>query len=726
MLYRDGWSRPLALVILGLLGGAGVSGQTEGVAERSGGLRAGAAAVELEADDDMVIGGGIGPGKARGQEGQLRASAVVLELQGRRLALAGCDILMMRRDRLDEAARTIEKELHIPFENILINATHTHHAPSTVTIHGYERNEEFSRRVVDGIVEAARRAAQHLEAGAGAQMIFRLGEESSVGQNSRLLLEDGAIFWVGRRDDEVRPTGPFDPELPVIGFQRVDGSLEALIFNHSTHLIGTNQPGARSPSFYGLAAQALEKELGGTALFLAGAFGSTHNLRLSCSEMVHRIEAAVREALAGARPHPAGVLRGLKREITYRVRRFDEEKEDEAVNSYCRKRMAGSPEYTIDVFRKMRRELAKHQGEERKTWVQAVRIGDIAIAGIPGELFTSLGLEIKRRSPFRYTYIAGVANDYIGYIPDARGFELGGYQVWTGFHSLVAPGTGEAIVAAAVELLEELEGGGLEARRGRLRRALTFHAPFDGATDAALGLGDRRLHTAASLGRRGDARPGLPEGVALARGEGRFGDALRFARKMEPIVFYRAERNMTYHREDWSGTVSFWLSLDPEADLEPGYCDPVQITPREWNDAAFFVDFTKDDMPRHFRLGVFADKQVWNPKGLEWEAVPPAERPLVTVEKTPFGRGKWTHVAFTFAKLNSGRPDGVARLYLDGELQGELAGRMQTFTWDAAKSLIFIGLSYVGLVDDLALFDRALDAEEIKALHELDGGIASL
>ena len=42
-------------------------------------LRAGAAAADLEADDAMVIGGGIGPGKATGQEGKLRAVALVVE-----------------------------------------------------------------------------------------------------------------------------------------------------------------------------------------------------------------------------------------------------------------------------------------------------------------------------------------------------------------------------------------------------------------------------------------------------------------------------------------------------------------------------------------------------------------------------------------------------------------------------------------------------------------------
>src|SRR4051794_13266257 len=95
------------------------------------GLRAGAATVRLTAEDAMVIGGGIGPGKAHGQEGELRASALVVEApRGERVCLVACDVLMIERDVLDRAAMRIEKETGIAFDRILINATHTHHAPT--------------------------------------------------------------------------------------------------------------------------------------------------------------------------------------------------------------------------------------------------------------------------------------------------------------------------------------------------------------------------------------------------------------------------------------------------------------------------------------------------------------------------------------------------------------------------------------------------------------------
>ena len=44
---------------------------------------------------------------------------------------------------------------------------------------------------------------------------------------------------------------------------------------------------------------------------------------------------------------------------------------------------------------------------------------------------------------------------------------------------------------------------------------------------------------------------------------------------------------------------------------------------------------------------------------------------------------------------------------------------MQTFTWDPAKTSIMLGLSYIGLWDELSIFDRALSAEEVAALNKM-------
>lgn len=453
---RYGW----LLILVSLFAGPFLSVAVQAKNARlAADLKVGAAAVDLEADDSMVIGGGIGPGAAKGQEGKLRAVAIVLEKPGQtKVAIVACDVLMMNRDLLDPIAQEIEKTCGIPASNVLINCTHTHHAPTTCTVHGYDRDMTFCTRVQKGILESVQKANASL---GEAELHFRLGEESSVGQNSRLLLADDSIFWTGRRDDVVRPTGPFDPELPVFAFKNPDGSSRALMFNHSTHTIGAREPGKRSPSFYGLAAQELEQERGATVSFLEGASGSTHNLDLKAPEMVIRIKAAVNDALDRAQVRPVNRLASLKRPFPFKVREFDESKEEAAVVGYCKARL---PEEYVEriasVFRDMRKTLAPQQGQDRTSWIQVILIGDIAIVGVPAEFFTKLGQDIKRRSPFRYTYVAELANDWIGYLPDRRGHELGGYQTWTGLHSYAAPGTGEAVVDQAISMLNELAAQG--------------------------------------------------------------------------------------------------------------------------------------------------------------------------------------------------------------------------------------------------------------------------
>jgi hypothetical protein len=419
-------------------------------------LRVGAAAVELAADDSMATAGGIGPGRARGQEGKLRATAVVLEKSGTTLAIVSCDVLMLTRDLLDPLTAQIERTCGIPAAQVMIAATHTHHAPSTIRIHGCEADPRFCKELQKAIPQAVREAQSRL---ADASFAFGKVEERGYGANSRLQLKDGTIYWVGPRDDAVAPTGPFDPDLSALAFRGPEGKLQALLFNHSTHTIGTLKPGVRSPSFYGLAAQAVEQQRGGIAAFLEGASGSTHNLDVKPQAAFDRIQRSLFDALDKAEPQPVDRLAAIRRPLVFKVRTFDEAAEEKAVLSYCRKRIGEAPaEQVAKVFREMRKELAPMQGQERTTWLQVMRIGPVAVVGVPAEFFTKLGLEVKHRSPYKHTVVVELANDWIGYTPDREAHKLGGYQTWTGLHSYAEPGTGERLVDEAVKLLGELKG----------------------------------------------------------------------------------------------------------------------------------------------------------------------------------------------------------------------------------------------------------------------------
>jgi len=257
-----------------------------------------------------------------------------------------------------------------------------------------------------------------------------------------------------------------------------------------------------------------------------------------------------------------------------------------------------------------------------------------------------------------------------------------------------------------------------------LRPALLLHASFDHGLDADFAVGDAKLYTAPT-GNRKEAQPGLPDGdlVVLAKGEGRNGDALHFTKKMKPVVFFRGEKNLGFKTNDWSGSASFWLRLDPDKDLEPGYCDPLQFVAQSWGEGNMFVEFSKDHTPRHFRYAILAVTRLWNPNNTGWEVLSDAERPMVPVLKPPFAHEKWTHVVFTFGNANTGKKDGWGKLYLNGEYQGQFTGWENTFNWDVSQSAVTLGVSYVGWFDDLAVFNRPLTDAEVKAIFKSPTGV---
>jgi hypothetical protein len=244
--------------------------------------------------------------------------------------------------------------------------------------------------------------------------------------------------------------------------------------------------------------------------------------------------------------------------------------------------------------------------------------------------------------------------------------------------------------------------------------ALKFHCSFDGNADANRSVGDGRIYTNESLQRK-EWNPGIQRpDVSLVETGGVHQGYLRFRDKSSQVLSYKGEA-MHPMGANWSATVSFWMRLDPDQDLKPGYCDPIQITEKAWNDAALFVDFDKD-VPRYFRLGVFSDLKYWNPENIQWEKWPVERRPMVTVKKPNFTRQAWTHVAFAISGVNANdASQAKANLFLDGKSQGTL-DRPMRFTWDNSKTAIMIGIEYIGDFDELMIFDRALTETEVQTV----------
>lgn len=256
-----------------------------------------------------------------------------------------------------------------------------------------------------------------------------------------------------------------------------------------------------------------------------------------------------------------------------------------------------------------------------------------------------------------------------------------------------------------------------------LKRSLVLHASFDKGLDADFSKGDPAAVVRSSAGLV--PVPENDEAVLVAEG-GRFGGALHFPKKGTTRPSYRGEGVLGYNDKDWSATVSLWLRLTPDEDLEPGYCDPIQIVGDDTKKGFVFLEWSKDHSPRYFRYAIRPLIELWDPEGLGWEFVPKETRPVVELKTAPFSRDRWTHAVFTLERINAGKGTSAGTLYLDGKKQGRIENFDLTFRWDPSAVLIVLGAAYVGHIDDLAAFDRALTEEEVATLHALENGVADL
>lgn len=260
-------------------------------------------------------------------------------------------------------------------------------------------------------------------------------------------------------------------------------------------------------------------------------------------------------------------------------------------------------------------------------------------------------------------------------------------------------------------------------RNAGLARALTFHASFDTGLDADFSRGS----TACTVKQGKTVVPAVAnDELKVVPGAGRFSGALHFTRKGATRPQFKGDGVLGYNDKNWSASVSVWLKLDPDKDLEPGYCDPVQIVGDDTKKGFIFLEWSKDESPRHFRFAIRPRVELWNPNNLDWAKMTPAQRPAVNLERAPFSRDVWTHAVFSFENLNDKTKKPVGRLYLNGKLMGTIENWDLTLGWDPAQVFLVLGASYVGHLDDLAVFNRALTAAEVKQLFALKKGVAEI
>ena len=177
-------------------------------------------------------------------------------------------------------------------------------------------------------------------------------------------------------------------------------------------------------------------------------------------------------------------------------------------------------------------------------------------------------------------------------------------------------------------------------------------------------------------------------------------------------IGYPAKGNLAYRKGGWGGAVSFWIKGDPNVNLKTPFCDPVQITQKGANNGGIWCDFP-DTKPRDFRMGVFPAV----PAGQKPIPENDPKAPIIALKKVGFAADKWSHVVLSWNNLDTGKKDAHAVLYVDGKKIGELKDVELAMDWDIEKAGIYIGVNYIGLMDEFAVFGRALTEAEVGLLH---------
>jgi hypothetical protein len=447
------------------------------------GFRAGAFARDVTPEHFPVsVNGGFQDRQATAATDRLHARCLVLADGRTKVALAVVDSCMIPRELIDEAKRRASARTGIPAGHILVSATHTHTAPTVAGIFQSEPDERYvallTQRIADGIARADANLAP-AEAGWG------VAEEPGELFNRRWWMKPGVLNRdpFGRTTDLVKmnpgvlnpglvaPAGPVDPDVSVLAVRAVDGRPLALYANYGLHYVGDSPP--LSADYFGRFCERVGGLVGATAgdppfvgLLSNGTSGDVNNVNVRaaspatarpgerCRAVAETVARAAKTAHDAARFTADVPLAVAEAEVELGVRKPTPADIDRA-NAILAKAAKGPLKTPEEVYARETVLLARYPATV-KLRLQAMRVGGLAVVGIPCEVFAEIGLEIKRRSPVRPTVVVSLANGYNGYLPTPHHHHLGGYETWRARSSYLEVKASDVITAKVLELLDQV------------------------------------------------------------------------------------------------------------------------------------------------------------------------------------------------------------------------------------------------------------------------------
>ena len=446
-------------------------------------LRAGAAAVDITPKlFPLNMPGGFSANLAQSAHDPLHARALVLDDGATTLALVVVDNLGAGPDVLDEAKKIAAKATGLSPDKMLISSTHSHSA-APLNTRG-EPATAYRKLFVEGVAESIVKAHAALRPAAVGAAAHPLPDEVF---NRRWYLKPGKMLPnpFGRMDTVKmnpgtspdvldRPAGPTDPDITIISVQDAKRKPLALFANYSLHYVGGMAGAQISADYFGEFARVMPSRLRGDENFVAmmsnGTSGDINNIPFGVVrpprapfEQIRIVAQKAADAAWFAQQkietHRNDARLGMRqREITLRYRRPDTRDVAEAKTVLAIKDQQAierlprlAQNYAGSVIR-----AAERTEETITIIIQAIRIGDLAVCGIPFETFVEIGLDLKKRSPFPQTMVVGLANGRHGYLPTPEHHKLGGYETWLGTNS-VQEDTSVILTRHLLEMLAELK-----------------------------------------------------------------------------------------------------------------------------------------------------------------------------------------------------------------------------------------------------------------------------
>jgi len=402
-------------------------------------------------------------GGSRGVRDGLCATALAVSDGVTEAVIVSCDLLVVHHDLVRRVRQEASARTGVPGENMLFCATHTHSGPPTCT---YPDSPPMLRAYVDNL--AALLAGAILVAHdrlAPARFGFGRGE-ARIGVNRRLTRPDGVTVIAAN------PTGPLDPEVGVLRVDAADGRPLAVVVNHACHpvVLGADST-VVSADWPGAMRRVVEQASGAKCLFLQGACADVNPLPGGPTDREDVLErlgievgGQVIATWARAEPQPADTVRVASERLCVPLWRASQyEREAPALVELGAPLLAGGAGGAVlEASTPWTPEVAGvGDGQRLAVEVQAIRIGEVAVAAAAGEIFVETGLAVKRRSPLANTMFAAYANGLAGYFPLPEDYPRGGYEVDESylFYRLRAPVAPEAaglVEETAIRLLHEV------------------------------------------------------------------------------------------------------------------------------------------------------------------------------------------------------------------------------------------------------------------------------